>query len=1028
MKNKLYRRVISAMAAAIYLIVAAGMAASAENSENFFLGIVPVLNHKSGQSISANASALTDSAAGDGYSGTSWILRSDYHFHNNNYATFTLDENVKANTLCVMSKEVTVSGKKVGIATHFVVEYSDDGAEWKKAGEVDSNKESVCTVNFPDTTAKMWRVQFVFNYATYEEAYVNGAPAEQYRVGEIELFYDSDINLGGNPGDSEDDSENANILSGVVPVLNHKSGQTVNGTASALTDNDAGNGYSESAWVLRSDYHYHNNNYATFTLDKEEQANTVTITSKQMSNYGKMCGIVTHFVIEYSVDGEEWKKAVEVDSNKESVCTVNFSQATAKMWRVQFVFNYSSYEEAFVDNAPVEEYRVGEIELSYSTDVAPSICVNSPEFPHRMTAGESLVINTRIESLKELAALELYEKKTTGKVKVCDGMPGEEGEYTFTISSVEPGDHVFEITAATATRKATSDALSVRAVSEDIINIAALKEVQGDGNGLSYIVDGAFLDEKYTAAGGDEFIIDLDGGFGDVFEVTSINFYKSDVLRNFIIYAFSGGEWTQIASAENAFDMEYVCELADKVITSKIKVVTDEATADYFIDEVEVYGRVYSYEIGNFTSDFNNVNNEEELARLIEAYSPILEILNYDYSDHTALSEIYGIILSEKASLTTVGLFEERLNELISIKEIKDADEDRILDMIEEKIDGLKTVIANAPEEAKEYAAKMLKKHMDATNYDELATQTAGYIALGKIKAGSWTVVLDIVEENQEFLESESYDDYKKLTNSQKTKFAEYIYNRKDSFETKEEFNSLFSSACEAAKKKQTASGGGSSGGGSSGGFGGSSGGGLSGAIKVEPKVSETLVTPPEILYSDVSKDNPYYEAISYLSGKNVISGMGDGSFCPGESLTREQMVKIIVLAYFELDKTATVELSDVDSSRWSYSYIATAYKLGVVSGISDTEFGATDKISYEQLATMLCRVAEIKGHIFDNTLESAENDFSDASSWAVYSLRRLCAEGILSAGINSRESITRGEAAKMVYDVLYQLVENSAA
>lgn len=48
-------------------------------------------------------------------------------------------------------------------------------------------------------------------------------------------------------------------------------------------------------------------------------------------------------------------------------------------------------------------------------------------------------------------------------------------------------------------------------------------------------------------------------------------------------------------------------------------------------------------------------------------------------------------------------------------------------------------------------------------------------------------------------------------------------------------------------------------------------------------------------IFSDVDEDNPYYQAIDMVYTHGIISGFGDGSFRPNETITNEQMIKILI-------------------------------------------------------------------------------------------------------------------------------------
>ena len=47
-------------------------------------------------------------------------------------------------------------------------------------------------------------------------------------------------------------------------------------------------------------------------------------------------------------------------------------------------------------------------------------------------------------------------------------------------------------------------------------------------------------------------------------------------------------------------------------------------------------------------------------------------------------------------------------------------------------------------------------------------------------------------------------------------------------------------------------------------------------------------------LYTDVDADSPYYQAIRWVTGQGLMSGYGDGSFGPEDTLTREQLMVIL--------------------------------------------------------------------------------------------------------------------------------------
>ncbi len=213
--------------------------------------------------------------------------------------------------------------------------------------------------------------------------------------------------------------------------------------------------------------------------------------------------------------------------------------------------------------------------------------------------------------------------------------------------------------------------------------------------------------------------------------------------------------------------------------------------------------------------------------------------------------------------------------------------------------------------------------------------------------------------------------------------------------------------------------GGGAGGGG--GGFGGISGGSGNkpSAGKEETGKEETL---PTVTFSDLSQADWAKESITYLATHGVISGKGDGKYYPNDTVTREEFVKIIVEA-FEIDKTgAQASFEDVAEERWSYPYIAAAYTLGIVTGTDEITFYPTGKITRQDMAVIMYRVAELSGLSLTETTLT----FGDSAAIAPYAEAAVSAlfhAGIIN-GVGDNlfaptEVVTRAQAAKIVFELL---------
>lgn len=207
------------------------------------------------------------------------------------------------------------------------------------------------------------------------------------------------------------------------------------------------------------------------------------------------------------------------------------------------------------------------------------------------------------------------------------------------------------------------------------------------------------------------------------------------------------------------------------------------------------------------------------------------------------------------------------------------------------------------------------------------------------------------------------------------------------------------------------AGGGGSLGGGSSAGSSGSTG-------TVTPDPTPVV---PEGTFTDVASVEWAKDAIEALADKGVLAGKGDGKFAPNDNVTREEFVKIIVVAFDLEDAEAASDFADVSKDSWSYSYVASAAKLGIVSG-DGASFNPKAGISRQDMAVIIHRVfehlgAEIKGEavVFD--------DNADISEYARVAVEALTAAGIINGmgdgTFAPAGTVTRAQAAKVVYGLL---------
>lgn len=216
----------------------------------------------------------------------------------------------------------------------------------------------------------------------------------------------------------------------------------------------------------------------------------------------------------------------------------------------------------------------------------------------------------------------------------------------------------------------------------------------------------------------------------------------------------------------------------------------------------------------------------------------------------------------------------------------------------------------------------------------------------------------------------------------------------------------------------------GSGSGGSSGGSGssGSSGGTFTG-LGVNPNAIQNAANVQNVAFTDLDGVEWAKPAIEYLASKSVINGRGNGIFAPSENVTREEFVKMLVLAFGVENKNAQSEFSDVSADDWSYPYVSVATQLRLVNGISEDLFGKGRNITRQDMAVLLWRFVKYKGADLPANAIVEFTDKGLISNYAVEAISALRAADIIS-GMPGGEykpvaPCTRAEAAKIIYTAL---------
>ncbi len=194
-------------------------------------------------------------------------------------------------------------------------------------------------------------------------------------------------------------------------------------------------------------------------------------------------------------------------------------------------------------------------------------------------------------------------------------------------------------------------------------------------------------------------------------------------------------------------------------------------------------------------------------------------------------------------------------------------------------------------------------------------------------------------------------------------------------------------------------------------------------AEKLSEETEALLKEHPDALlvgdkvFIDVEKSKWYGAAVEYVVEKGIMNGTGDTSFAPGFDTTRAMVVTMLKRLSKEDDVDFTNDFSDVKSDDWHGEAINWAVKSEIVNGIGNGEFKPNDKLSREQLVTILYRYAKYKKYNLSSDADlTMYYDLSEMSEYAIEPMQWAVANGIIkgstATSLSPKRGATRAEMA----------------
>lgn len=188
---------------------------------------------------------------------------------------------------------------------------------------------------------------------------------------------------------------------------------------------------------------------------------------------------------------------------------------------------------------------------------------------------------------------------------------------------------------------------------------------------------------------------------------------------------------------------------------------------------------------------------------------------------------------------------------------------------------------------------------------------------------------------------------------------------------------------------------------------------------------SRYMVGYNEVNFKDVKAEDWYSNAIGFLAARDIVKGMGEGSFGPDQNLTRGQCLVMIMRAYgIAPVNNATANFADAGNTYYT-GYLAAARNLNIVSGVGSNMYAPERLITRQELFTMLCNTLQMINELPLGTSGRSLESFHDADkipAWAQPAMKLLVETGTVNGSDNllmPGALSSRSHMAQVLYNLL---------
>lgn len=184
-----------------------------------------------------------------------------------------------------------------------------------------------------------------------------------------------------------------------------------------------------------------------------------------------------------------------------------------------------------------------------------------------------------------------------------------------------------------------------------------------------------------------------------------------------------------------------------------------------------------------------------------------------------------------------------------------------------------------------------------------------------------------------------------------------------------------------------------------------------------------------KVSYSD--NTGWYSDAVDFLAARGLASGVGDGRFAPGSSVTRSEVLSMLArLSGDDLSSEEGYPFTDVPAGKWYAPVVQWAYRTGLSGGTGNGGFSPEAAVIRQDLAVFLSRFTDGLGLTLPGGYGDAQfKDAGNIKGYAREAVERICRGGIIHGTPEGEflpeKTATRGENAQMLMLLIRRLLSN---